>query len=62
MALAVVLAGGSGSRMKSDVAKQYIKINDREVLYYPLYTFQNNDNILKYKINEHIDNIKNNKK
>ncbi|MBQ7708109.1 MAG: 2-C-methyl-D-erythritol 4-phosphate cytidylyltransferase [Lachnospiraceae bacterium] len=45
MAVAVVLAGGSGSRMKSDVAKQYIKINDREVLYYPLYTFQNNENI-----------------
>ena len=45
MAVAVVLAGGSGSRMKSDIAKQYIKINDREVLYYPLYTFQNNENI-----------------
>ncbi len=45
MAVAIVLAGGSGSRMNSDVAKQYIKLNDREVLYYSLYTFQNNEHI-----------------
>ena len=45
MAVAIVLAGGSGSRMNSDVAKQYIKLNDREVLYYSLYTFQKNENI-----------------
>ena len=45
MAVAIVLAGGSGSRMNLDVAKQYIKLNDREVLYYSLYTFQNNDHI-----------------
>ena len=45
MAVAIVLAGGSGSRMNLDVAKQYIKLNDREVLYYSLYTFQNNEHI-----------------
>ena len=45
MAIAIVLAGGSGSRMKSDVAKQFMMLNGKEILYYSLKTFQDNDNI-----------------
>jgi len=38
--IAIVLAGGSGSRMNSDVPKQYIKIWDKPILYYALKTFE----------------------
>ncbi|MGN0435759.1 MAG: 2-C-methyl-D-erythritol 4-phosphate cytidylyltransferase [Wujia sp.] len=40
MLTAIILAGGRGSRMNSDVAKQYIKIANREILYYSMNTFQ----------------------
>lgn len=33
---AVVLAAGSGSRMKSNVAKQYMEVNGRPLIYYAL--------------------------
>ncbi|MBO4389696.1 MAG: 2-C-methyl-D-erythritol 4-phosphate cytidylyltransferase [Lachnospiraceae bacterium] len=36
---AVVLAGGRGNRMKSDIPKQYLEIMDRPVLYYSLAAF-----------------------
>lgn len=45
MAIAIVLAGGSGSRMNSDVAKQFMKLKGKEVLYYSLKVFQENKNI-----------------
>ncbi len=45
MAVAIVLAAGSGKRMNSHIAKQFIKIRDKEVLYYSLYTLNNNENI-----------------
>ena len=38
--VAIVLAAGSGSRMKSDVPKQYLKLNGKEVLYYSLKAFE----------------------
>ena len=38
---AVVLAGGSGSRMHADVKKQYMLIGGKPVLYYSLQVFQN---------------------
>lgn len=41
MAIAIVLAAGSGSRMNSDVAKQYMMLCGKEVLFYSLQTFQN---------------------
>lgn len=47
MAIAIVLAGGSGSRMKSDVAKQFLILKEKELLYYSLKTFQENENISK---------------
>lgn len=45
MAIAIVLAGGSGSRMKSDVAKQFLMLRGKELLYYSLKIFQDNENI-----------------
>lgn len=45
MAIGIVLAGGSGSRMKSDVAKQFMLLNGKEILYYSLKTFQDSDKI-----------------
>lgn len=41
MVVAIVLAGGKGSRMNESVAKQYIKIEDKEIIYYSLNTFEN---------------------
>ncbi len=38
--VAIVLAGGKGKRMKSDVPKQYMELNGYPVLYYALKTFQ----------------------
>ena len=45
MAVAIVLAGGNGSRMNSDVAKQYMLIHGKEVIFYSLSTFQKNEHI-----------------
>ena len=42
---AVVPAAGIGSRMLSDVPKQYLPLNGRPVLEYTLNTLLNNDNI-----------------
>ena len=39
MVSAIILAAGSGSRMKSDKAKQYIEINEKPLLYYSLKVF-----------------------
>lgn len=38
--VAIVLAGGKGSRMKSEVPKQYMQLNGRPVLYYSLDVFE----------------------
>ena len=38
--VAVVLAAGSGSRMKSDVKKQYMDLCGKQILYYSLKTFE----------------------
>lgn len=45
---AVVLAAGKGSRMNSDIPKQYMKLNGKEVIYYSLKAFQDSpvDNIV----------------
>ena len=41
--IAVVLAGGRGSRMNSDIPKQYLMLKGRPVLYYALKAFQDSD-------------------
>ena len=38
---AVVVAGGSGSRMGSDVPKQYMEVHGKPLLYYTLRAFEN---------------------
>lgn len=38
--IAVVLAAGSGSRMKSDVAKQYMLLQGRPLIWYALHTIE----------------------
>ena len=38
--VAVVLAAGSGSRMKSDVRKQYMEIGGKPLIYYSLRAFE----------------------
>ncbi len=34
MAIALILSGGSGTRLGSDIPKQYIKVYDRRVISY----------------------------
>ncbi|MBO6016033.1 MAG: 2-C-methyl-D-erythritol 4-phosphate cytidylyltransferase [Lachnospiraceae bacterium] len=37
---AIVLAAGQGKRMKADVAKQYLLLEGKPVLFYPLHAFE----------------------
>ncbi|MBR4027465.1 MAG: 2-C-methyl-D-erythritol 4-phosphate cytidylyltransferase [Lachnospiraceae bacterium] len=39
---AIVLSAGIGSRMKSDIPKQYMDLNGKPVIYYSLKTFEEN--------------------
>ena len=39
--LAIVLAAGSGSRMGSDIKKQYLLLNNKPIMYYSLKTVEN---------------------
>lgn len=39
---AVVLSAGTGSRMKSDIPKQYMDLNGKPVIYYSLKAFEEN--------------------
>ena len=39
---AIVLSAGMGSRMKSDIPKQYMDLNGKPVIYYSLKAFQEN--------------------
>ncbi|HBN56658.1 MAG TPA: 2-C-methyl-D-erythritol 4-phosphate cytidylyltransferase, partial [Lachnospiraceae bacterium] len=41
--VAVVLAGGRGKRMGTTVAKQYLLIENKPVLYYSLKAFEDSD-------------------
>ena len=45
MNTALVLSGGTGTRLGSEIPKQYIKVNDRMIISYCLETLLNNDNI-----------------
>lgn len=38
--VAIVLAAGSGSRMKSDTPKQYMDLGDKPLIYHSLHTFE----------------------
>jgi 2-C-methyl-D-erythritol 4-phosphate cytidylyltransferase len=45
MAIAIVLAAGVGSRMNSTTPKQFMKINDKEIIRYSLDVFQADSNV-----------------
>ena len=58
MTSAIVLAAGSGKRMNSQTAKQFLKIRDKEVLYYSLKVFEESplvDNIILVTKEEDIE-------
>lgn len=42
---AIILAGGRGTRMCSDISKQYIEINNKPILYYTIKRFMNCEEI-----------------
>jgi len=41
--IAIILAAGAGKRMNSKVAKQYIELNEKPILWYALHTFSESD-------------------
>ncbi len=41
----IVVAAGTGSRMKKDINKQFIKLNGKEIIAHTIDKFYNNDNI-----------------
>ncbi|MBQ7198338.1 MAG: 2-C-methyl-D-erythritol 4-phosphate cytidylyltransferase, partial [Selenomonadaceae bacterium] len=43
--IALVLGGGSGSRMRQEIPKQFLTINDCPVIIYTLAAFQNHPEI-----------------
>ena len=45
MNTALVLSGGTGTRLGSDIPKQYIKVNNRMIISYCIDTLLKNDNI-----------------
>ena len=46
-AYAVIIAGGSGSRMGQDIPKQFINVHDKPVLIYTLESFQRHEDEVK---------------
>lgn len=55
MNIAIILAGGTGTRIGADVPKQFIKIQNKPILAYTLERFQNNRNIDAIEIVCHKD-------
>lgn len=45
MNIALIIAGGSGQRMKQDIPKQFINVYDKPVIIYTLEAFQNHPDI-----------------
>ena len=37
---AIILAGGKGTRMNTDIPKQYIQVDDKPILYYTIRAFE----------------------
>lgn len=58
---AIILSAGKGTRMKSDICKQYICVEGYPVLYYTLKAFENSnaDRIILVVGEEDIDYVKN---
>jgi len=45
MNIALILAGGSGKRMKNEIPKQFLNVNDKPVIIYTLEAFQKHPDI-----------------
>lgn len=45
MNVAIILAGGSGTRMGQDIPKQFLNVYDKPIIIYTLESFQNNPEI-----------------
>lgn len=45
MNIAIIIAGGCGSRMGQDIPKQFLNVNDKPILVYTLESFQNHQDI-----------------
>ena len=43
--IALIIAGGSGSRMKQDIPKQFLTVNEKPVIIYTLEAFENHPDI-----------------
>ena len=43
--IAVIFAGGTGSRMGSSLPKQFLKVNGNEIIIHTLNRFEENENI-----------------
>ena len=43
--VAIILAGGSGSRFKNSIPKQFLYLNDKRVIDYCISTFKNHKDI-----------------
>ena len=57
---AIVLAAGQGKRMNSEIAKQYLMLNDKPILYYSLKTFEESlvDDIILVVGSDDIDYVR----
>lgn len=40
MNIGLIIAGGSGQRMKNEIPKQFLNVNDKPVIIYTLEAFQ----------------------
>ena len=43
--IALIIAGGTGSRMRQSIPKQFINVNDKPIIIYTLHAFQQHPNI-----------------
>lgn len=62
MNLAIILSGGTGTRLGTDIPKQYLMVQNKKIIEYTLQSFLNNDLIHKYIIvlaSEWIDSLHN---
>ena len=61
MVSAIILAGGKGKRMNSNVSKQFIKVNNKPIIYYTLKKFlecSQIDNIVLQSVKDTMNAVK----
>lgn len=55
MNITLILAGGTGRRMNNDLPKQFVEVNGKPLLFYPLTVFNNHKSISKIVVVVHKD-------